>query len=254
MNSYELTERGKIIIAVVLVLLLFVLPAVFLAFRAWSRPAEPPDGLDSDASGGKPPTVVETIPPQISESPPPTGGGFSPPDISMPGNGEAGAKEPTQPPGPEPEPEQPSVDPSEGTLSIFFSPGIQDALAAEMSPMLKTFLNSPKNTPDSLIMVELPLLSSEDKEKTIGVIVSAFTLLGVPAQRLQFVEKHDKDITGHIPEEPEISTSLDTGTTPDSGYSNIPDSGLTRDLSDDPDNMTQARYKINMYFYIPEIK
>jgi len=185
MHGYELTERGKILVAVVLVLLLLLIPSAILLYTAMSSQAyTPPADQDPKASVSPPPLIMETPPPEISESPPPNGGGFNPPDISPPnGNGSAGSQEPSKPPNLS----QPSVDSSAGTLSFFFSPSLYNTIDAETSSMLRVFLSSPKNAPDSQISVEIPKLSDEDAEKTISAIVSAFAAFGVRQQRLAFI-------------------------------------------------------------------
>ena len=227
MHSYELTERGKIIVAVILVFLFFVLPAVFLAVKAWVQPAEPPGQQDGNASGVKPPAIVETVPPEISKSPPPNGGGFNPPDVFTPetssGNGREPEEQDARPPG------QPSVDPAEGRLSFYFSPDTQTTLGVEIIPMLTTFLDSPKNTPDSLIAVELPPLPAGDMDKIIDAVINAFAALGVEAQRLQFITR---------PAE-----------LPDAGSWFAASAGSGTDTPGSEENKTGVYYEIKLYFY-----
>ena len=185
MQGYELTERGKIIVAIVLVLLLLLIPSAILLYTAMSgQAAPPPSDQNPGESGSSPPSVSVTLPPLNSESPPPNGGGFNPPEVLTPdSNGGLGEKAPSRPPGAG----QPEIDTSEGTLSFFFSPSLQNTIDVETSSMLCAFLKSPKNIPDSMIAVEMPQLSGEDADKTISAIISAFAALGVQEQRLAFV-------------------------------------------------------------------
>jgi len=194
MHGYELTERGKILVAIVLVLLLLLVPSAILLYTAMAGQASPPPAdNDAQASGDYPPLIAEMAPSQSIESPPPTGGGFNPPDISYPNaGGNPGGQYPTSPPGLG----QPSVDHSEGTLSFFFSPGIQNTLDVETASMLGIFLSSPKNSPDSLIAVEIPILSEDYTEKTTSAVISAFAARGVREQRLSFRTGPDEAADG----------------------------------------------------------
>ena len=190
MHKYELTERGKIIIAILVVLLFLVLPAAILAYKAWAAgPQAPPPSHSTEATGTPPPSLE--YPPQISESPPPNGGGFNPPN-GYPSNGNGngnghgngnGGQESSRPPefGPT------GGTPSEGTLTFLFSPHLQNTLDAETLSVLGVFLSSPNNTPNSQIAVEMPKLSGEDAEKLVSAIVNAFAALGVRENKLAFI-------------------------------------------------------------------
>jgi len=198
MQSYELTERGKIVIAVVLVVLFFVIPAAILAYNARaSQPAAPPVEQGSDPSG-VPPAHISIPPPIISESPPPNGGGFNPPDISPP-NG-TGGQEPARPPdfGPT------GGNPSEGTLSFLFSPNLQNTLDPETLSLLAVLLGSANNTEDNQIAVEMPQLSGEYADKLISAIINAFAAHGVSEQRIAFIAHPAGEVEGAI----EISLSF----------------------------------------------
>jgi len=96
-RSYELTERGKILIAVIIAVVLLVL-ALVLAVKTYAKQdSMPPGNLDSAASDfpssppvedpTEPPTMIPIeIPPKTSDNPPPNGngGGSSPPETSLP--------------------------------------------------------------------------------------------------------------------------------------------------------------------------
>jgi len=98
-----LTERGKIIICVVLVLLIFIIPATVFAVRAWSSPAPPPAEPPSSS-------VPEPDDSVISDGPLPDGSGFDPHEPSEPDEGEQGSFDPVQEP-----PDDPSQEPAEGS-------------------------------------------------------------------------------------------------------------------------------------------
>jgi len=183
MHGYKLTDRGRILVTLVFVVLFLLIPSAILLYTAMAGQADLPPADDiPSTSGTSPPPIIETVPPEISNSPPPNGGGFNPPDVT-PTNGDGTVQETPRPPGPG----QPSVDPSEGTLSFFFSPNLQNTLDVETSTMLSTFLSSDKNTQDSLIAVEFPQLSGKDAEKVISAVISAFAAHGVREQRLAFI-------------------------------------------------------------------
>jgi hypothetical protein len=190
MEGYELTERGKIVIAVVLVLLFLLVPSAIMLYNAMASQApQPPTNQESGASGTSPPVSNVTPPPTISESPPPNGGGFNPPGLSPPnGNGQG----PDNPHGIG----QAVLDSTEGVLSFLFSPHLQNALDAETSSMLDRFLGLPKNTQGSMIAVEMPQLPSEDTEKVISVIAGAFSARGVSEQRLAYITYPTEDVEG----------------------------------------------------------
>jgi len=191
MYGYELTERGKIMVAIILVLLLLLIPSAILLYTAMSNETAPPTPNQSTQSSGAPASSISETPPYNgTESPPPTGGGFNQPgDLPNDGSVNPGGQYPTSPPGLG----QPYVDPSEGTLSFFFSPGLQNTIDMETSSMLGIFLSSSKNVPDSQITVEIPPLSAEHAEKTKSAIVSAFAALGIREQRLTFRTIQDEE-------------------------------------------------------------
>ena len=185
MEGYELTKRGKIYVAVVLVLLVLVLPAAIFLFNA----------VAAQSYEGQVLQVLETPhsytpPPVISESPPPDGGGFNPSVVSPPEeDSEFGVfVSPT-------EQDTSSLpvfgpaggNPSEGSLSFSFSPNLQSELDAQTMLMLYGFLRSPKNTQGSLISIETPYLDTEDSEKLMSAIVNAFAAHEIPEQRIVYV-------------------------------------------------------------------
>ena len=189
MEGYELTDRGKIVLTVILAVLLFFLPAAILIFSAIaSQPPDIPVNEDSKASAAPPPQS-ETPPPVITESPPPSGGGFNPPDTSPPTDGGAGEQEPpaSTDPSPPPGTGQSVVDPIEGTLSFFFSPNEQNNLDAGTSSMLDEFLGSLKNTQDSIIAIETPKLTDEISDVFIPVITGALESRGVEDNRIAYI-------------------------------------------------------------------
>ena len=183
MDGYELTDRGKILIAIIVAVILILLSGILVFKTLAGNSPKSPDNYESEASGASPPSLVEPTPPEITKSPPPNGGGFNPPDATPPnGDEDPGGQAPQQPP----ENSQNNVDPSEGTLSFLFSPDQQNALNAEILSMFDAFLSSPKNTRDNIIMIEMPRVSDEDAEKLMAAVVNAFAVYNVGEQRLAF--------------------------------------------------------------------
>jgi len=197
MRGYELTERGKIVVAVLLVLLLLLIPSAILSLKAMSQPNAPSNNPSPDSSGASSPSGMPSI---ITDSPPPNGGGFTPPYVSPPnGNNNTGqaslsnSQSPDKPAGIG----QPSIEVSEGKISFFFSPSLQNTLDVETSSLLDDFISSPKNAPDTLIAVEMPKLSDEDAEKLMSAVVSALAAQGIREQRLAYIVR-STEATGDV--------------------------------------------------------
>ena len=201
MHGYRLTNRGKIIVAVVFALIFFMLPAAILLL--YTMTSQPTAKAESGASGTSPPVHIVAPPSVASESPPPNGGGFSPTD----GNENTGWKpspgvsNPVPSPGisvPEPSPGalNPTPpqsfgpvggNPSDGTLSFSFSPDLQDRLDEETVSQISIFLTSSKNIESNRIAIEIPQLSGEYSEKLISAILRAFAAQKVPEQGLAII-------------------------------------------------------------------
>jgi len=196
MYNYELTERGKIVIAVLLVLLLLLVPSAILLYNAMiSQPPQPTENKDPDELKSPPPITVITPPPEIKESPPPEGGGLSPSDVEpSPDDGGGGEEEQEPPKTPEFGPT--GGNPSQGTLSFLFSPDEQTMLDDETLSMMEELIKSPHNTDFNLIAIEIPQLSGENADKFFFAVVSAFTDLGIQEQRLAYVAHPSEAVEG----------------------------------------------------------
>jgi len=208
MTGYEFTERGKVIV-VVLVIALLVIPAAVITFRVWnSQPLNPDDPGD-----------------HISQPTP----GVSHPDEQEPddniddpdyppgeGSGEQGSFDPPVEPPDEPdepddegdqghlgqptEPEPPEIGPIDinlnaGTMAFMFAPELQDALDDDTFKMLGDFITSPRNTRNSVILVELPSLAPGEVTALTSVITDAFSQYGISRRDLTF-ETYQTDSTG----------------------------------------------------------
>jgi hypothetical protein len=178
--NYELTERGKIIIAIVLVLLLLVLPSTILAVRAWNTSPPPPVDDPSHTTDPEPGDDL----PEISNGPLPDGSGLNPLDPPEQEPPQAGNEEHDYDP-----PEFGPIDLNlpDGTMLFLFSPEVQEVLDSETISMLSEFVTSPKNTADAQIIAEIPALPEEEASMLIAAINDAFALYGVSHEDLSYV-------------------------------------------------------------------
>ena len=217
MSRYEFTERGKVII-VVLIIAILVIPASVIAFRV--RNGSPP--TDINGSQIVQPTPDDSLPdeqePVVTESPPPDDNGYEPVDPPREGNGEQGSfdppvEPPDEPDDPEepvdpgdpggdvhpPEPELPEIGPigidrSAGTMQFLFAPELQTSLDADTIAMLGDFITSPRNTNNARILVEIPVLPAAQTTTLTLAIADAFSQYGV-SQRVLSFETYRSDLT-----------------------------------------------------------
>ena len=202
MNKYEITERGKILFAVVIIgiLILFSTSVVLLGYFS----AAPPDG---------PPLINGSTPgeddPTLSNTPLPTpGSGFDPitpspdptptptptptPDETLPpggdgdGNGHGGDYPEFGPVG---------LNLAEGTMLFIFAPSVQETLDDDTVSMLSEFLTSPKNTPEAKVQVEMPNLTEDDTEHLLVAVSNAFSGYGVKVNEIVYV-KNNTEVDG----------------------------------------------------------
>ena len=75
MRRYEFTERGKIFIAILLVLLLLVLPSAILAFKVMASDTSPPVNGQYPGTLGETPSIAGPQPPEATDETPPSNGG-----------------------------------------------------------------------------------------------------------------------------------------------------------------------------------
>ena len=210
MHSYELTERGKIVIAVFVALILLAL-ALVLAVKTFTRQDSVSPDNQSSALFGTPSSQLETptdkpavTPPETlqttANSPPPDGGDITPPEVSLPtASSDLGENAPpngtggNEPPGGLDNTEPPSSGPTggapaEGTLSFLFSPDYQSELDADTASLIGVLLNSPNNTRNSTIAVATPRLSDSASTTLMAAVVRAFDFYGVSEQRIAHIE------------------------------------------------------------------
>jgi len=200
---YEITERGKIIIAVVLVSVLIVMSTIILTINSCSGTSsinDPPQTFE--------PSSPPDDDPSISDGPLPTpGSGFDPttPDVT-----------PTPTPTPTPTETPPSgnggngngyndnyidfgpvgLNLTEGTMQFIFSTSLQETLDDDTVTMLSDFLKSPKNTADAQVQVEMPNLTDDDVSILMSAVTKAFLTYNVSANDIVFVKNQNKVTEG----------------------------------------------------------
>ena len=191
MYKFELTERGKIVIAIVLVLLILVLPAVILALKAMaSQPPALPDN-SPDVSAASPPAPDTAPSPTTPEPSPPDNGGFVPPE---PSPSDGGNPEPLRPIGvPEP-----SIDVAEQTLSFYFPLEANNGLDRETLSVLDAFLGLPGNIPRNIIAISTPLLPDDTAGSFTLVMTETFEERGVSSQRLAYIVDPDVPLSDYF--------------------------------------------------------
>jgi len=197
---FELTERGKIALAVFVAAIILVISVVLAvsALRNSSSNVPPPD---------TPPNISVTDP---NESPPepPENGGFPPP----PDDDEAPSVVPPETPPEDKTPPQndnsdtpppvevssPSLNLSTGKFTFFFSLSVQTALDRETGIMLDKFLTSPKNIRSNLIAIETPKLSSDDSKEFMSVMTSELGYRNVSTARIVHIIDPEIPLSEHI--------------------------------------------------------
>jgi len=198
MRGYELTDRGKVVIAVILVIIIFVIPATILAIRAWAVSTPPPE--DPRQSAEPLPLPADDTPPEIEDRPLPNGSGFNPLDPSNHDPSQTDSDEtdlsdpPQDPPLSQPEHGQAELNLAEGTMMFVFAPDIQDSLDDSTVSMLGKFLTSPHNTSNAKIAVEMPNLSEEDTSVLISALADAFSQHGVTQEKLVYAKNQTEPV------------------------------------------------------------
>ena len=200
MHSYELTERGKIALAILIAIVILTVSIILavLTFR-------------NNASETTPPEVANNISaPDLNEiePQPPEPGGFTPSDDS--------SDEPSDyTPEIDPLDEysndysnidnqrpnnigNPTVNLTTGRFTFFFSLNIQTSLDYETGLMLDKFLTSPRNIPSSIIAIETPKLSNEDTTSFMSVITGALGERKIDSERITHIIDPDIPLGEHI--------------------------------------------------------
>jgi len=157
-QRYVLTERGKLLVAMLIVLLL-VLPAIIIFVRSspetnnWDEPV--PKST---------PDLIQLLP-------------------AAPENSNSDSNNPV------------NIDLDAGNMFFMFSPETQTTLDSNTTSAIGQLLTSPKNTDTSKIAVEIPQLSDDEAAVLTTAITNALSTHGVPLTDVVFfVYQPDQDI------------------------------------------------------------
>jgi len=199
-RSYKLTDFGKTLIVVLLMVLLFVISVFALTIGSCSRVSPPTDDLPQSSPSPQngyeitptPPITPNPSPGNVTPSPAPdsleTAKPPSTPDPDR--NGDDGNGNDIRETGPV------GLNIAEGTMSFLFSPQKQDSLDDDTASMLSEFLSSPKNTKDALIQVEMPGLDDDTISVLLSAVTTAFSSYGVPLSDIVYI-KNTSEVTEH---------------------------------------------------------
>ena len=147
MQRYVLTERGKLLVATLIVLVLILPPVIILGIRTSSG-----DDASDGAAPKTTPDLIQHIPP-IGDNEPTTG------DPSL--NGTA------------------TIDLDSGNMTFMFTPETQTFLDGDSISMIGQLLTSPKNTAGSKMAVEIPQLPDDEAVILTTAIINALSTHGV---------------------------------------------------------------------------
>jgi len=155
LQRYVLTERGKLLVAMFIVLLL-ILPSVIIVVLM--------SGRDSASGGSRSNDIndYDSVPintPDLTQYLPYLTGPIA-------------------------------LDVDEGIMTFLFTPNSQTELDDESFSMLGELLKSPQNTNSSTLAIEIPLLSDEETAVITGAVIDAFNEYSVPLSKIIFYVYH----------------------------------------------------------------
>ena len=147
MQRYVLTERGKLLIAMIIVLFL-VLPPLILVIRS-SQADKTPDADQPKST----PDLTQYLPT---------------PDINKPVSSDSSSDSLI------------TMDLNEGIMTFLFSPELQNTLDEKTSSAVGRLLTSPKNTNEAKLAVEIPQLPDEETAILTSAIINTFNTFNIP--------------------------------------------------------------------------
>jgi len=156
-QRYSLTERGKLLVAM-LVVLFIVLPSIIIIILITTR----------DTTRDITPPISEP-PGDVQQSSVEAGGTDS--DLEDLDSSLTGPVE---------------YDIEAGTLTFLYTPDQQTSIDSETNSLIGQLLTSPKNTDESKIAVEIPQLPDEETSKLTTVILNAFITHNVSVNDIVF--------------------------------------------------------------------
>ena len=179
MQRYVLTERGKFLIAIFIIVFFLLLPALIFIIRTLSRDSnEPPHNSNGIYQNGE-----ETDDPDDIQG--------NLPEPTLEPTGEGDDSQETQDPSLS---DLESFDLAAGTMVFLFTPQSQSTLDESTISAIGELMTSPKNTNDAIIAVEIPQLHDNDAAILNNAILEAFNIHGVPlSDIIFFVYQPDPD-------------------------------------------------------------
>jgi len=182
MQRYVLTERGKFLVAILVIVFFLLLPTAIIAIWALTRdPAStdlPPDtnGIHQNGNGS------------FSPEPPPED--TPDPSLNLPDDDNNESTHPDTSLN-----DLVAFDLEAGTMTFLFTPNQQDTLDSNIDTKLGELLTSPKNTNDAKIAVEIPQLPDTETAILTTSILNAFIRHEVSlSDIIFFVYQPDTDI------------------------------------------------------------
>jgi len=170
-QRYVLTERGKFLIAIFIIVFFLLVPALIFIIRTLSRDSnEPPhnsNGIYQNGEETDDHDDIQGIPPESTPE--------------LPDDGDKGqeAQDPSLS-GPE------SFDLDAGTMVFLFTPQLQNALDESTISAIGELLTSQKNTNNAKIAIDIPQLPDNDAATLTNAILEAFSIHGVPLSDITF--------------------------------------------------------------------
>jgi len=158
-RGYELTGRGKFLVAVLIIVILLTILAFTPIFRGLSRNTPPDDSPHDQDIHQNDATPAPVAPERDSET--------DSCDVPASQNGSND--------------DSAVIDIDAGILTFQFSPASQKTLSDSTLSMIGELAKSQKYTADSMFTVEIPQLSDDDDAvRLTTAIIEAFTSFDVP--------------------------------------------------------------------------
>jgi len=167
-RRYELTDRGKFYIAVLLIAILIVVLIITLASWSSSRETAPIDSI------GGPDSLIQNGEDLPSNKPILDADPDVEPDLLENNDPDQSLIDPD------------SLDLDAGTMSFHYTLDMQTYLDDNVVYLIGELLTSPKNTEASLISVEIPQLSDDDTIILTSAIIDVLSGFDVPLSDIVF--------------------------------------------------------------------
>ena len=173
MQRYILTERGKFLVAIFVIVFFLLLPTLIFAVWVLTRGAASTD-LPPETSGVHQNGISSFSPEPSPENTPDS-------SLTLPNDDNTG-----------PSSIAPSLDGqivfdlNAGVMTFLFTPDLQDTLDSDTDTKLGELLTSPKNTTDAKIAVEIPQLPDTETAILTTAILNAFNKHEVPLSDIIF--------------------------------------------------------------------